>query len=69
MNPLIEKILNANDDDLFILNEIKESVIKPPKGTFSWYECDICGEIVFENAIQMLNWKPVCIPCSEKYYY
>ncbi|MCD6206027.1 MAG: formylmethanofuran dehydrogenase [Candidatus Marinimicrobia bacterium] len=66
LNPLLENILKANDEDLFIVSEIFQSDHKPPKGTFNWYECDICSEIVFENTTKMVNGKPVCVPCFEK---
>ncbi|NOZ62326.1 MAG: formylmethanofuran dehydrogenase [Calditrichaeota bacterium] len=66
LDPLLENIFNAKDEDLFVLGEIHEADVEPPKGTFNWHECDICNEIVFENTTKMVNGKPVCIPCFEK---
>ncbi len=65
VNPLIKKVLTASDEELFKIGEVHKSNIKPPKGTFNWHECDICGEVVFENTVKMINGKPVCIPCFE----
>jgi len=62
---LIEKILAASDEELFKIGEVHESHIRDPKGTFNWYECEICNEIVFENTTRILNGKKVCIPCFE----
>lgn len=66
VNPLIEKVLNASDEELFKIGEIHKSDIKPPKGAFNWHECDICSELVFENTVKMINGKPVCTPCFDK---
>ena len=66
LEPLLENILKAKEEDLFIVGEIHEADVKPPKGTFAWHECDICNEIVFENTTRLVNGKPVCIPCFEK---
>ena len=65
VNPLIKKVLTASDEELSKIGEVHKSNIKPPKGTFNWHECDICGEVVFENTVKMINGKPVCIPCFE----
>lgn len=65
VDPLIEKVLTTSDEDLFIIGDVHKRDIKPPKGTFNWYECNICGEVVFENTVKMINGKPVCIPCFE----
>ncbi|RKY87356.1 formylmethanofuran dehydrogenase [candidate division KSB1 bacterium] len=65
VDPLIEKILAASDEELFKIGEVHESHIRDPKGTFNWYECEICNEIVFENTTRILNGKKVCIPCFE----
>jgi len=66
VNPLIEKVLNTSDEDLFKIGDMYKSNLKLPKGTFNWHECDICGEVVFENTVKMVNSKPVCTPCYEK---
>jgi len=65
VDPLIKNILSAREEDVFVVGEVHESHIKPPKGTFNWHECSICNEIVFENTTRMVDGKPVCIPCFE----
>ncbi|MCD6335484.1 MAG: formylmethanofuran dehydrogenase [Candidatus Latescibacteria bacterium] len=65
VNPLIEKILKAGDEELFKIGEVHESPIRGPKGTFNWHECEICNEIVFENTTRLVDGKKVCIPCFE----
>ncbi len=66
LNPLLKNILKAKEEDLFIVSDVRDSEVQGPRGTFNWHECDICNEIVFENATRMVNGKPVCIPCFEK---
>ncbi len=63
--PLINKVLNMDDRDLFEISDIFSSDIQGPKGTYTWYECDRCHEIIFENAARVLDGKNVCIPCFE----
>ncbi len=65
-NQLVEKVLSVPDEVLFRIGEVYDSAVKGPKGTFVWYECHNCGEIVFENAVRLLNGKKLCIPCFEE---
>jgi len=67
INPMIDNILKASDEDLFLIGEVHDSDIKGPKGTFNWHECEVCNEIVFENTTRLVNGKKVCIPCFEKH--
>jgi len=65
VNFLIDNIMKTEENNLFKIGEIHKSSIKRPKGTFNWHECDICGEVVFENTVKMINGKLVCTPCFE----
>ena len=66
--PLIEKVLSVDDEELFQISDVFDSDEHDPKGTFTWYECDRCGEIVFENTTRLVDGKKVCIPCFESHY-
>jgi formylmethanofuran dehydrogenase subunit E len=63
---LVNRVLSVPDEEMFKVGEVHDSRVKGPKGTFNWYECEHCGEIVFENATRLLDGKKVCIPCFEE---
>lgn len=64
VDPMIENIMAASDDDLFIVSDVFEHTLKLPKGTFNWHECEICGEIMFENKARIVDGQKVCAPCG-----
>lgn len=63
-NPLVEKIMNASENELFRVSEVFDIDFKPKKGTFEWYECDNCDEVVFAHQVRVVDGKRVCVPCS-----
>jgi formylmethanofuran dehydrogenase subunit E len=64
VDPMIENIMAASDDDLFIVSDVFEHALKLPKGTFNWHECEICWEIMFESKARIVNDQKVCAFCS-----
>jgi len=65
VDPLVENIMNQPDDVLFRTSEVFEYDFKGKKGTFEWYECESCGEVVFVHGVRIINGKKLCIPCSQ----
>jgi len=65
VDPLIEKIWNAPDEEILIISDIFSYDFKPKKGTFEWNICEDCGDIVFAHGIRIKNGKKLCISCSE----
>ncbi len=64
IDPLVEKIWNAPDDEIVIVSEIFDYDLKKKKSTFEWTTCENCGEVVFGHGIRIRNGKKLCIPCS-----
>ncbi len=64
VDPLIEKIWNADDSEILIVGDVFDAELAKPKGTFEWYECERCGEVVFAHGIVIKDGKKLCVPCS-----
>lgn len=65
--PLIENVLSAPTDVLFIVEPVKET--QPPSARphdFNTVICAECGEVTVERYARVKGGKIVCIPCSEK---
>jgi formylmethanofuran dehydrogenase subunit E len=63
--PLVEKLLERSDDELFKVSEIFDYPL-PARvpATFNLVDCSVCGEAVAENKARVEDGKFVCIPCS-----
>jgi formylmethanofuran dehydrogenase subunit E len=71
---IVDIVLNATDDELFIITYLPDFTYKPVKGSFAKAKCEVCGEYVFERYLRVKDGKKVCIPCSghqpdEKIFY
>ena len=64
VDPMIENIMKQPDDVLFKISDVFDYDFKEKKGTFEWYECEKCGEVVFAHGMRIKNGKKLCIPCS-----
>jgi formylmethanofuran dehydrogenase subunit E len=63
--PLVEKLLERSDGELFTISEVFDYPLpNKPQPTFNLLVCALCGEAVAENKVRMKEGKPVCIPCS-----
>ena len=65
VDPVIENIMKQPDEVLFKISDVFDCEFKGKKGTFKWYECENCKEVVFAHGIRIKNGKKLCIPCSE----
>ena len=63
---IIDKVLEASNEDLFKIEMLPDFKYTPVKGSFNKAACEICGEYVFERYLRMKDGKKVCIPCSER---
>ena len=61
---IIDIVLNATDEELFIVSYVPDFEYKPVKGSFAKAKCEVCGEYVFERYLRVKDGKKVCIPCS-----
>jgi len=65
VNPLVDTILNLNEEQFLEIGEIQQ--VEPPKGkgTFKTRRCSKCGEVTFVNKLRGTeDGEFVCIPCS-----
>ncbi len=61
---IINKVLEADVDNLFGVTKLPEFAFTPVKGSFNKAKCEVCGEYVFERYLRVKDGKKVCIPCS-----
>jgi formylmethanofuran dehydrogenase subunit E len=62
---VVDRVLEASDEELFKVERLPDFVFGRPKGSFSKVKCTKCGEYVFERYTRSVDGKPMCIPCSE----
>jgi len=65
VDPMIEKIMSARDEEILKIGRVEDIDFKPKKGTFYWERCEKCNEVVFSHGLKVVNGKHYCIPCSE----
>jgi formylmethanofuran dehydrogenase subunit E len=71
---IIDIVLSAKDDELFIVTFLPDFEYKPVKGSFAKAKCEVCGEYTFERYLRIKDGKKVCISCAghqtdEKVFY
>jgi formylmethanofuran dehydrogenase subunit E len=66
VEPLVEKVLNAPEDQLLNISEIFDYVYQEPPHSFNSFVCEECGEMVVEEYGRLKSGKKVCIPCAGK---
>lgn len=65
--PLIDAILSAPADELFVIEPVKEYNLPPARPhDFNTVTCAECGEVAVERYARVKNGKIVCIPCADK---
>ncbi len=64
VDPMIERIMSAKDEEILKIGEVEDIDFKPKKGTFYWERCEKCKEVVFAHGIRVVNDKHYCVPCS-----
>ncbi|RLG19720.1 hypothetical protein DRN67_02010 [Candidatus Micrarchaeota archaeon] len=64
VDPMIEKIMSAEDEEILKIEKVEDINFKPKKGTFYWKRCKKCDEVVFSHGLKTIKGKDYCIPCS-----
>lgn len=66
VDPLIQKVMTAPEDQLLNVGEVFEKQWQDPPHSFDGFKCDMCGEMTVEPYGRILGDKKVCIPCRER---
>ncbi len=61
----IARIMDADLDDLFLVEEIKAPPVKPARILAS-IQCQSCSEMVMESRMRRFDGQDLCIPCFTK---
>lgn len=65
-DPLVEAIMNKDEDEILTISEIFDYEWKEPKHSFDSFVCDECGEMTVEPYGRIKGEKHVCIPCLKR---
>ncbi len=67
VEPLIDNVMSAREDELFHVGEVFDYETSP-KGpeTFASLLCERCGEMVVETYARVVDGRRVCIPCQRE---
>lgn len=67
VQPLIERVMDAPDEELFVVGDVFDYEV-PPKTVESFHSfvCDRCGDLVVEPYGRVIGTHKVCIPCQEE---
>jgi formylmethanofuran dehydrogenase subunit E len=63
VEPLIEKVMNAPENQLLNVGKVTDYDVPKRTDSFAGFVCDSCGEMVVEEYGRLINDKQVCIPC------
>jgi len=66
VKPLVEKVMNAPEDQLLKVSDVFDHPYQEPPHSFNSFVCEECGEMVVEEYGRLKDGKKVCIPCAEK---
>jgi formylmethanofuran dehydrogenase subunit E len=66
VDPLVDRVINAPEDQLLLVSDILAYNWTEPPHSFAGFTCDLCGEMTVEPYGRLLGEKRVCIPCREK---
>lgn len=64
VDPLIEKVLGAPDEELFAIGEVFDYEVAQKSESFDSFVCGRCGEMVVEPYGRVVGDQKVCIPCQ-----
>ena len=62
--PLVERVMNAPDDQLFSISEVYDCQWEAAPHTFESVVCEECGEMVVERNARVADNRVLCIPCA-----
>ena len=66
VEPLVERVMNAPEEQLLIVGDVFEHPWTDAPHSFASFVCDLCGEMTVEPYGRILGEKKVCIPCREQ---
>ncbi len=66
VDPLIESVMNAKDEDLFNISNVFDYEFKDAPHPFRTVRCSVCGEFMLEHYAHIVDGKPVCEYCHNK---
>jgi len=66
VEPLIEKVMNAPEGNLFHISEVFDYPYTERRHSFDSFVCEECGELVAEPFGRIKKGRQVCIPCAGK---
>ncbi len=66
VDPLVQKVMNAPEDQLLAIGEVFDRPWEDPAHSFEGFKCEVCGEMTVEPYGRILGDKKVCIPCRER---
>ena len=64
--PLVERVLNAPQEQLVSIGEVFEYKLEEVSHSFESFICPLCGEMVAEPYGRLLGDKKICIPCRHQ---
>jgi len=65
VDQLLERVMNAPEDQLLKVGEVFERKWEDVPHSFDSFVCELCGEMTVEPYGRVLGDKKVCIPCRE----
>lgn len=66
VEPLVQRVMNAPDDQLLQISEVFDHTVQAKPHSFAGFACDRCGEMTVEGYGRPLGDQKVCIPCYEE---
>ncbi len=64
VQPLIDKVMNAQAEMIMVISDVFEYNWKEPKHSYNSVVCDVCGEMVIKEYTEEVNGKIVCKDCK-----
>lgn len=66
VEPLVERVLNASEDQLLSIGKIVDYNREEAPHSFAGFICEMCNEMTVEPYGRIFGEKRVCIPCRQK---
>lgn len=66
VDPLIERVLTAPEEELFKVSEVFDYEVPSKSENFSSFVCERCGDMVSESYGRLADGQKVCIPCQRE---
>ncbi|RMF71118.1 MAG: tRNA CCA-pyrophosphorylase [Planctomycetota bacterium] len=65
VDPLVQRVMNAPEEQLLNVGEVFDYAWEEPKHSFDSFVCEVCGDMTVEPYGRVWGDKKVCIPCRE----